>query len=348
MPRSLIGLGSNLGDRQETLERAIGLLSQTGQIAIVARSGWRETAPVGGPPGQPPFLNAAVLVETSLSPQGLLATMQDIEASLGRKRAQRWSARTIDLDLLLFDQAVSSTPSLDLPHPRMAWRRFVLEPAAEVAPAMIHPTTGWTVARLLDHLNSAAPYVAFAGPIGVGKTLLSERLAKRTPARRIEEQIDLDRLGAFYADPSGLAWATELEFLLERARLLAADAPAWAVRAQLAVSDFWFDQSLAFARVWLPQDQIEPFTRRFDELRPDVVRPKLIVLLDLAADGLLERIRRRGRPCELGLSREQLEQIRQSILLQAAQPNQGPILRLTNQDVEATLPEVLAAVQAMA
>ena len=130
------------------------------QIAVAAVSCWRETAPVGGPPGQPPFLNGALLAETSLAPHDLLAALQQIENDLGRRRAERWGPRTIDLDLLLYDELVLDTPSLTLPHPRMAWRRFVLEPAAEVAGAMLHPTIGWTIARLLEHLNTARPYVA--------------------------------------------------------------------------------------------------------------------------------------------------------------------------------------------
>ena len=114
-----------------------------------------------------------------------------------------------------------STPTLVLPHPRMAWRRFVLEPAAEVAGAMLHPTIRWTIARLLEHLNSARPYVAITGPIAAGKTQLAERLAAAISARLLVEQPDWARLDAFYADPAGHGWQTELEFLRQRARLLA-------------------------------------------------------------------------------------------------------------------------------
>ena len=95
--------------------------------------------PIGGPAGQEPFLNAAALLETSLPPAELLARLQRIELHLGRTRETRWAARTLDLDLLLYDNLVLNTPYLTLPHPRMAFRRFVLEPAAEVAPEMAHP-----------------------------------------------------------------------------------------------------------------------------------------------------------------------------------------------------------------
>jgi deoxyadenosine/deoxycytidine kinase len=229
----------------------------------------------------------------------------------------------------------------------MAWRRFVLQPAAEVAGSMIHPPTGWTIAQLLDHLDTAASYVAITGSIGAGKTRLAERLARQTVARLISEPLDLARLEAFYADPASHAWETELEFLEQRARMLAADAPEWLDTKQLALSDFWFDQSAAFARVWLPPEQWVAFAAHWEHARRGVVRPKLIVLLDLPADRLLDHVRRRGRRGEQCLSEQQLDQIRQAIVAQATGPDQGPLMRLTGEDLEEAVAEVLAAVEAM-
>ena len=94
---------------------------------------------MGGPPGQGDFLNGAILVETLLSPEAVLAILQEIEAALGRRREERWGPRTIDLNLLLYNQEVRRTPALELPHPRMTQRRFVLEPAAAVAASMVIP-----------------------------------------------------------------------------------------------------------------------------------------------------------------------------------------------------------------
>ena len=178
------------------------------QIHVTAVSSWRETASVGGRLGQPTFLNGALTAETTLPPQDLLALLQQIERDLGRSPGERWGPRPIDLDLLLYDEATLNTPLLELPHPRMAWRRFVIEPAAEVAGAMVHPTTGWTVARLLEHLNTAASYVAITGGIAAGKSHLARRLAEALPARLIAEEPDWPRLDAFYADPAGQGWPT--------------------------------------------------------------------------------------------------------------------------------------------
>ena len=347
MPSCLIGLGSNLGERRQMLDQAAVQLAGCPQIRLVAQSAWHETPAIGGPPGQSPFLNGAVLLETSLHPEGVLKALQQIETDLGRRQGPRWGPRPIDLDVLLYGQTVLRTPRLVLPHPRMAWRRFVLRPAAEVARSMIHPTTGWTIARLLDHLDRAVPYVAITGPIGAGKTQLARRLSRQTSARLIEERLDLDRLEAFYADPACQGWEMELEFLQRRARLLAAGLPEWSADRRLAVSDFWFDQSLAFARVWLPPDRFEVFAGLWQQLRPGVVRPKLLVLLDAPAEQLQERVVRRGRRGEQDLSQQQLDQIRQSVLVQATQPNQGPLLQLATDDFEEVFGEVLAAVEAM-
>ena len=118
MPVCLIGLGSNEGNRQATLDAAVAEVTGQPQITIAAVSSWYETAPIGGPPQQARFLNGAARAETSLEPHALLSCLQGIEDRLGRQRAERWGPRTIDLDLLLYDELVLDTPSLVLPHPR--------------------------------------------------------------------------------------------------------------------------------------------------------------------------------------------------------------------------------------
>lgn len=115
-------------------------------------SSWHETEPVGGPP-QGPFLNGAALVRTDLEPRPLLRLLKTLERAAGREDAgPRWGPRPLDLDLLLFDDRVLDEPGLTVPHPRMTERRFVLEPAAEVAPELVHPATGRTVRELLEAL----------------------------------------------------------------------------------------------------------------------------------------------------------------------------------------------------
>lgn len=139
---------------------ACSAIAQIPGCQLLSRSRWHATVPIGGSSGQGEFLNGAVLVETTLSTGELAKALQQIELQLGRERIVRWDARTIDIDLLLYDDLILDTETLTVPHLRMAFRRFVLEPAADIAGALLHPTTGWTIARLLTHLRDAPRLVA--------------------------------------------------------------------------------------------------------------------------------------------------------------------------------------------
>ena len=145
-----IALGANLGDREGQLQQAVqGLRAFLDPLTV---SSFHDTVPVGVPHPQPNYLNAAVVGITDLDPHALLARLLAIERSLGRRRPQLNAARTLDLDLILYGDVCLDTPSLTVPHPRFRARAFVLEPLAEIAPAMVDPVTGQTVAALLRNL----------------------------------------------------------------------------------------------------------------------------------------------------------------------------------------------------
>jgi len=135
LTRAYLGLGSNLGDRRALLRQAIDALDW-GDVSVVERSRVYETTPVGGPEGQPDFLNQVIGVETSLDARCLWERCSAVEDSLGRSRDHetRWGPRAIDIDLLTFGHLVVAEPDLEIPHPRMAERAFVLVPLAELAP----------------------------------------------------------------------------------------------------------------------------------------------------------------------------------------------------------------------
>ena len=134
MAVAFIGLGSNVGDRAENLKRALEKIRKLPKTGLIKSSTFHETDPVGGPP-QGKFLNAAAELQTDLEPLELLKQVRKIEQEMGRpKKHERWGPRTIDLDLLIYDDLILQTPELTLPHPRMQERPFVLNPLAEIAP----------------------------------------------------------------------------------------------------------------------------------------------------------------------------------------------------------------------
>jgi 2-amino-4-hydroxy-6-hydroxymethyldihydropteridine diphosphokinase len=145
--RAFLGLGSNLGDRWKYLREAVASLPD-----VVAVSPVYETAPVGGPEGQGPYLNCVVELSTDLGPRELLEVAQRLEAAAGRERGELWGPRTLDVDVLLVDDISVDEPDLVVPHPRMWERRFVLAPLADLAPALL--PEGWE-ARVAGEVTPA-------------------------------------------------------------------------------------------------------------------------------------------------------------------------------------------------
>ena len=146
-----IALGSNMGDSQEILAAAIATLDKTPGIILKANSHWYQTKAVGPP--QPDYLNGCATIKTSMLPQVLLETLLAIEQKFGRVRQERWGPRTLDLDLLLYDDLIMDTPTLQIPHPRMRERAFVLVPLAEIAPDWVEPVSGCVIKDLLKEVN---------------------------------------------------------------------------------------------------------------------------------------------------------------------------------------------------
>jgi len=166
-----IALGSNLGEPERNLRRAVASLDALEGCKVVAESRPGVYPAQGGPPGQPDYLNMAVRLATRLDAFALLEQMQAIEASMGRPAPHErppWASRIIDLDLIFFDEVVIVAPDLVVPHPRMHTRRFVLEPLAEIGPDVRHPVLGLTTVELLERLNAQRP--ARSDPSDKGST----------------------------------------------------------------------------------------------------------------------------------------------------------------------------------
>ena len=354
MATSLVGLGSNLGDRAATVDAAVVQLSQHADISVSARSCNFESDPVGGPTNQGRFINSAVVVETTLPPHGLLVALQAIETKLGRQREIRWDARTIDLDLLLYDNLVVDSANLTIPHPRMSFRRFVLEPAREIAADWVHPLCRRTLGELLTNIRSPTNYVAIAGPPCAGKSWLARQVVNglnqlgRVQARLVAERFDSERMAAFYSDPSGHAWDVELKFLRERSQLL--DGELWPDTGEWRISDFWFDQSLAYADVWLDSRRAVAFRVKWKQAMRSVMAPKLLVVLDAATEQLVAEIARRNRACERSVGTETVQRIQTAMNELIRSSDHGPLLMLKDPgdfQQQRCVDEVVAAVLAM-
>ena len=182
-----IGLGSNLGDRRAILDAAVADLAEVPGVVVLAVSPYHETSPVGGPPGQGPFLNAAAHLETTLGPHQLLAALQGIENQAGRVRTVRWGERTLDLDILIYGTKFLDAKDLKLPHPRLAFRRFVLSPLAEIAPTIVDTMTKRTIADLLANLDRKPRLIAIGGSRGRRKSTVFGRLVEELSGFGISE-----------------------------------------------------------------------------------------------------------------------------------------------------------------
>ncbi len=146
-----ISIGSNLGNREENCLTAIRLLSDAG-ITLRRQSSMYETEP-WGVEGQPRFINMAIEIQTDQTPMELLHSLKEIEKNLGRTETPRWGPRTIDLDILFYEDVVIEADALKIPHPHMNEREFVLKPLAEIAPEKVHPVLKKTVRELLSELK---------------------------------------------------------------------------------------------------------------------------------------------------------------------------------------------------
>ena len=146
-----IALGSNLGDSLNILKKTIQILDQLPEIYLKSYSHWYQTIPIG--PSQPDYLNGCAILETYLVPDKLLETLLNIEQQWGRVHRERWGPRTLDLDLLLYGDLMLETGTLQIPHPRMTQRGFVLVPLAEIAPNWVHPVNKKAIIQLLDGVD---------------------------------------------------------------------------------------------------------------------------------------------------------------------------------------------------
>ena len=309
-----IGLGGNLGDRRETIETAVKMLAENEHIESVSVSEMIETAPLGGA-DQPDYLNAVAELQTSLNPEELHRTMIEIENRLGRVRQEKWSPRTIDLDLLLFDDKIIDTAELTVPHLQMHLRSFVLKGLCRLNPDLIHPVMKVTVKELAARLNDGdfvpepdkPQLISIAGNIGVGKTTLTKKLTEYFDCPSFYEPYDTNPfMPDVYAGKKELALDSQLFFLTSRVEQLKRENLSL---CKIYISDYVFEKELIYAGALLNHQQLVLYKEIYEIFARKVSTPVLVIYMQDSPQRCLERIHNRNRPYEQKIQQDFLQQL---------------------------------------
>jgi len=329
-----IGLGSNLGDRKKYIDEAIKRLSEAEHVKLVKVSDIIETVALSSTE-QPKFLNAVAEVETTLNATDLYNTLSDIENELGRSRRGHWWPRTIDLDLLLFGKEIVESPDLTIPHPQMHLRSFVLKGLCQLNGDLPHPVMNVSFNELNTRLNDCdfaldpekPQLVSIAGIIGVGKTTLAEKLAKRFGCEVILEPYDENPfLQDVYAGEKKLALDSELFFLTERNKQLNTNRLK---SGHIYFSDYVFGKEMIYARHLLDAQQLDLFNEIRPQFAEQVATPVLVIYMRDPAQNCLDRIHNRNRPYEQKIELQFLQTL-DSDYEQLFKPwNLCPIIRIS-------------------
>jgi len=334
-----IGLGSNLGDRQQYIESSLKMLAGAPELRLLRVSDVIETPPLSQD-DQPNYLNAVAEVQTQLSAHGLLKTLGEIEILLGRRRKEKWGPRTIDLDLLLFGDEILNEPNLTVPHPQMHLRSFVLRGLAQLNAGLLHPVLGAAVAELAERLNGLdfaldpqrPQLVCVSGIIGVGKTTLAEKLAKELGCRILREPYDTNPyMPQVYAGKKELALDSQLYFLDGRIKQLDKGALA---PGRIVVSDYVFDKELIYAHRLLDAEQLALYKDIHASMAGKAARPVLVIYLRDTVGTCLDRIHRRNRPYEQQIENAFLEALNEDYERLFANWTACPVIRLNSSELD--------------
>lgn len=350
MARCLISFGANIGDAWSTIQSAaarvrellcsdaVSLISEATESAFRLSRCFR-TPPVGGPAGQPPFINAVAAVSTAASIWDVWHCIRTVEKEFGRERNLRWEARRIDLDILLYDDLRIWTPHLKVPHPRLCMRRFILLPAVDVASDWLDPVSGWTIGQLADNLRTGAGNFVLLGKAESNPESLLAEVARRTGA----EWRDVRWQGAGWQGPGGQSSGGSLK---------SASLPSAARMAPTANRGRWVS---AFVRppghdVSSEADERFRVNEFFAEPQSDKFATKLLIALApkvRAADVAWEDYHQE-LAIELGLRPRELVAVDSGSEDQTARLRwRGPRYLLAGDDLAWAVQELTAALEAM-
>lgn len=345
----VIGLGANLGNPAATLRAATHWLAAQPGIRKLHVSQLALSSPAGGPAGQPAYVNAAARFETDLPPEAVLAVLQHGEAEFGRERRETWGPRTLDLDLLLYDQLQLTTPLLTLPHPRLAFRRFVLEPAVEIAGETVHPTLRATLKQLLQHVNSAPRYVAVAGACWFAKQYVVAGVAASLKAGgtlvRPLVLRGMTVVGAPAIEDPDHSFVDHYIDLVPRLadELREALTPS----SEWIISSYWPGELELAARIWFTGAARAAAEEAYRSAFSDLPSPQLLVYLATPDDLLLFSPSQPGHDAAYYEQARRLATQRDALDRFVADQSGLPLLRANADRPEAAIRELHAAIVAL-
>ncbi|MCD6544257.1 MAG: 2-amino-4-hydroxy-6-hydroxymethyldihydropteridine diphosphokinase [Flavobacteriaceae bacterium] len=328
-----LSLGSNLGNKQKTLQIAVEQINE--KIGGVTKiSSIYKTKALGFEGDD--FFNICIEVTTNLNPESLIKSVLQIETSLGRERlnTSNYHNRNIDIDILLFDDDILFYNDLKVPHPRMLERKFVLVPLAEIAPNVIHPIVKKPILTCLKNCDDNSEiikvsekinrpislfekynYIAIEGNIGSGKTSLAHKIGDDFNAKLVLERFaDNPFLPKFYKDKERHAFPLEMSFLADRYHQLTDDLAQFDLFKSFIVSDYFIFKSLIFAQITLSKEEYNLYRKMFDIMYKEISKPDVYIYLYQNTDRLLENIKNRGRDYEKNIQPDYLDNIHKGYL----------------------------------
>ena len=330
----VLSIGSNQGNKLETIESCIALIhKEVGTVIQVSKI--YETPSWGFESDA--FYNCAVVLHTFHSAPKVLNLALKVEKKLGRTRNNQsgYQSRTIDIDVIAFDEEVIETDKLKVPHPLMQNRKFVLLPFRDLDLNWKHPVLHKTIVELLEMTSDESVckvvgqidnplhdisfeqfnYVAFEGNIGAGKTTLVTKIAEDFNAKTVLERFaDNPFLPKFYKDQNRYAFPLEMSFLADRYQQLSDDLAQFDLFKDFLVADYHIFKSLIFAKITLAEDEYRLYRNLFDIIYKEMPKPDLYVYLYQNSERLLQNIKKRGRSYEQEISASYLDKINSGYL----------------------------------
>jgi deoxyguanosine kinase len=331
---AILSIGSNKGDRFKNIQECIALIHR--KVATVIKVSRLYQTPSWGFEGEA-FYNAALLIHSHKSAEKLLQDVLTIEKELGRTRSETttYESREIDIDIITYGDEVIKTENLEVPHPRMHLRSFVLQPLLDLQLDYIHPILKRNIVELIKECPDSNDFevisalenpidtyrleqfnnIVIEGNIGAGKTTLASKIAEDFNAKLLLEGFaDNPFLPKFYEDRARYALPLEMSFLADRYQQLSDDLTQLDLFKKFIVSDYYIFKSLIFSRVTLQEDEYRLYHRIFEIMYKDIPKPDLYVYLYQNTEQLLANIKKRGRSYEQEIPSEYLDKINKGYL----------------------------------